>query len=288
MKRFIWFIIFLCSIVKIGFSQEAIGKYYKLKVEHQMQECTINGDTSGFIKKELLKDAIFTVVNKVDDNYVVRFWNWGNAREIEEAKKKKTGSASKSAMLVQDKTNSTSQDKIVSYNFSQDEQGNWHQRYFIIPISDLTVLAAERENAWSPAVGVATLPFKARGGTADFTKDVSISGIGGFKHRGLFKWFPNTDWSTLFGIGIASVTLDSSNTNNTIKKAGDFAAISLSIGEVIEWKKLQIGLFIGWDNLKASDVNGWKYQGKTWWGIGIGFSIFSESSPGKEETNNVH
>jgi len=285
MKKVLTILFLFCVFIQNVYAQEAIGKFYKLKVETELQESTISGDTVGYIQKTISKQAIFTIVNTSGENYVIRFWNWGGSKDIENAQQAKSSSASKKAMIGTNINTATDAEKIISYNIYLDENGNWNQRYFLIPISALPIRTEEYVSGWSPSFGVATLPFKARGSFEDFTKDVSVSGLGGFKHRGAFGFLPNTDFTTLIGVGLASVTLDSANTNGTIKKSSDYAAVSFSIGEVVQWKNLQIGVFIGLDNLKENDINGWKYQGKMWWALGIGVSIFSENSSGKEGKN---
>jgi hypothetical protein len=55
---------------------------------------------------------------------------------------------------------------------------------------------------------------------------------------------------------------------------------------VLQWQKLQFGVFTGWDWLSKSNVDNWRYQAKSWLALGIGFSIFSKENASKQEEKN--
>ncbi len=293
-NRIFLFIVTAFSLLNYtNITAQNIGSFYLLKVDHRFHETDIAGNTNGYIEKTLPGGSKFTVIGKTTTgDYVVKFWNWGTQAELNAIVKTATSTAGTLNFIPgstpiatgrQQKSTET-QHKIESFNL-YFAAGAWHQRYFLIPGGDFTAYTEELTSVWSPAVGVATLPFKYRPGTHEFSKDLSISGLGGIRHMGLFGHLTTTSFSTLVGIGVASVTLNSDNTNGTLTKSSDFAAISISLGEVVEWKRLQIGVFAGWDSVQKTDKNNWQNQGKIWVGFGIGFSIFSESSPGKEGKN---
>jgi hypothetical protein len=63
------------------------------------------------------------------------------------------------------------------------------------------------------------------------------------------------------------------NTNN-------ISALTLSFGIMAQYHKVQIVLLLGWDRI--SNLNnttyGWKYQGRPWISIGLGYSIFTTNT----------
>lgn len=266
-------------------AQDQIGHVYQFRVPRSLQECNITGNTAGFIVKTIPDKSKFTVIG-VDaaNNYIIRFWNWDNPTLV-------TPAAGVVNPAPQNKTittliaNASNIDFYYTYNVYYNGT-SFEQRFFLVPSGELTVYCEAIEARYSPAFGAVTLPFKWRTNNGDFNKDVTLSAMGGLRRHGI-PFTKNlglsTYWNTVFGVGFTSVQLDSTNTKGTITKASDFSALTLSIGEVVEFKKLQFGIFIGWDNLSKSSLNNWDSQGKMWVGFGLGYSIFSASEDAKED-----
>lgn len=132
--------------------------------------------------------------------------------------------------------------------------------------------------------GVTVLPFKFRPRVNmngkrdgfDFSKDIQLGVSGGFKQR-ISRYNPYFI-NALFNIGISSVTMDSYNTLGTVTDNTDIAALTFAYGVVIDFNKIQFGIFAGRDRVSDRNRNNWIYQGKTWWSIGFGYSIFSVST----------
>lgn len=275
-------IVYLLSYPEIIIGAPEIGSFYKLRTSTMLQECNIEGNSEGFIKKSIPSQSKFTIIGKGAKGIVIRFWFWGTPEDRNEVRTNRTTSASKQSYTYNAAFPSADDNirKIESFNLIFDNQ-NWDFRYFLISESDLEMYSVAVKSRYGPCAGVATLPFKYRPTSGDFTKDITLTGLGGFKYTNRV----GVDFNTMLGIGISSVTIDSSNTNAKYKSSGEFSAITLSFGEVIEWKKLQFGVFIGIDMVRRADVHSWINQGKPWLGFGIGFSVFSESSVVNEKTN---
>ncbi|MFT5384555.1 MAG: hypothetical protein ACI81W_001956 [Saprospiraceae bacterium] len=64
-------------------------------------------------------------------------------------------------------------------------------------------------------------------------------------------------------------------TASTSEKA---PALSFTLGGVFEFSKAQFGVYVGWDYISGSNKDIWIYQGKPWFSIGVGTSLFNSSS----------
>lgn len=158
-----------------------------------------------------------------------------------------------------------------------------HQAYFKVAVDDINKFAAKDfiESA-SLAFGVINFPFKLRPqkGLGDFSGSFNFGAAIGvkFAHR---SWRKISN-SIITAYSISNINLDSvSVTHNQDKltSTNNFTAFSFSIGYLLEYDKIQVGLFIGWDQLsRINQLNfGWRYQGKPWISIGFGYAIFSSS-----------
>lgn len=118
------------------------------------------------------------------------------------------------------------------------------------------------------------LPFKLRPQYGVFSKDLTLSGMGGLKHN--IRRNQDASISAVIGVGISSITVDSISTRGEFRSTAEQAAITISTGLVTKWRHLQFGAFIGWDHLSQAERLGWKHQGAPWVGLGIGLAVFTE------------
>lgn len=125
------------------------------------------------------------------------------------------------------------------------------------------------------AVGVYTVPFRLRGvnGNFDFESSLSLQAnlVAGF--GSIYKDYSYADFS--IGIGLTSVKL--TPINSLVLDDRTASAFTVSTGVILKPSKYaNLGLFVGVDNLGASDrdVN-WIYNGKVWYGVGINISFNS-------------
>jgi hypothetical protein len=131
-----------------------------------------------------------------------------------------------------------------------------------------------------PVFGVLTLPIKLRGkaGSAgfDFTNDAAFGATGGWKIR--LSPYSQRSLSLVVGIGLSSVALTKENTNATIPDASSRPAFTALGGVVLDLDKFQLGVFAGQDRISQPQTTNWAYQGKTWFGLGIGLRIFGSET----------
>lgn len=127
--------------------------------------------------------------------------------------------------------------------------------------------------------GVINFPFKWRPqNKGDFSAGFNFGVAVGyqFRHRVSQPW----TFSLITGYSLSSITLDSSTTaknQEKLKSTNNFSAFSFSLGGLVEYHKVQAGLFLGWDFLNRINQTeyDWTYHGKPWISIGIGLSVFS-------------
>jgi hypothetical protein len=131
-----------------------------------------------------------------------------------------------------------------------------------------------------PVFGVLTLPIKLRGKTGsagfDFTNDAAFGATGGWKIR--LSAYSQRSVSVVLGVGLSSVALTKENTNATIPDASSRPAFTALGGVVLDLDKFQLGVFAGQDRISQPQMTNWAYQGKTWFGFGIGLKIFGNET----------
>ncbi|AHJ95740.1 hypothetical protein Hsw_0145 [Hymenobacter swuensis DY53] len=155
-------------------------------------------------------------------------------------------------------------------------------RYFLISADQLAASAAVLAARFTPTAGAVVMPFKFRPQNGDFTKDITLSGMGGA------SWHPGRrtehSLSLLIGIGITSVTLTPKN--SLVAENREQAAITPSLCLLYQWERLQLGALLGTDILGEGSAS-WRYNKQRWFAAGIGFSIFKpEDATAKDAGSN--
>ncbi len=164
-------------------------------------------------------------------------------------------------------------------------------KYFCLPRTTFERFTSKAyatgRNSWELAAGALILPVKLRPGGRttpfDFSKDVTIGTTAG----GRIRMHPRRDvyQSFLLGVGISSATLTPQNTGGSVTELTDRAALTWTIGTMLEVEKFQFGLFLGQDRISQPNQGNWVYQGKTWWALGLGYSLFGASAPKEAKGN---
>jgi hypothetical protein len=167
------------------------------------------------------------------------------------------------------------------------------QKYFLVKMSVFKAHAVKVppkvRTKGALGFGILNYPFKWRiqPKIQDFTGSFNVGAAVAYTlgHDSLNKWTE----SFVGGVGISSITLDkqSVTTNaSMLDSSNGITALTFSLGFILEYNKIQVGAFVGWDRI--SNLNnttyGWKYQGNPWLSIGIGYSIFSTSSSANQST----
>ena len=85
------------------------------------------------------------------------------------------------------------------------------------------------------------------------------------------------------GLNLTSVSVDSEVIQGFLQVETSAAALTPVIGMIKSIKNFQVGLFVGADYLSRDLAKNWVYQGKPWFGVGIGLGIFKISQSQKEK-----
>jgi hypothetical protein len=286
---YILFTSFKISAQEVSSPQISIGSIYYFIGTCSVKQCNNEGKADnavyGNADISVPIGSIFKIVHVSTNknSYAIQFLNWKpSATEQGEIDKGKLSKASPAILTSLDASHLSNDEKVYRFNYFTTAVGLIQQRYFLISSSNLSTYAVQKPAYFSPVGGAATLPFKYRPqSSGTFDKSLSIAGLAGLKHT-----WRNPNWSAsyLVGIGLSSIAMDSTN-NSSKNSSADISAISLSVGAVVQYKTLQLGIFIGEDHISNNKYYGWKYQGNLWAGIGIGFSIFSETQPATKNKN---
>lgn len=125
------------------------------------------------------------------------------------------------------------------------------------------------------SIGLLTLPFKARPQN-DFTFDTE------FNLNSTLNWsfaYANTVSINLqVGAGIGTVGLNTSNSKGLADdEAQDVSTITFMSGLMLQYNKVQAGIYIGVDNINNQSNYQWESNGNIWFGFGIGYDLFNLS-----------
>lgn len=135
--------------------------------------------------------------------------------------------------------------------------------------------------SYKPTLSIMTIPFKVRPSTANLPQNVTtgLSNAGlniGFFNKRLDRYFVNNKNSTHnFSLGFllapSAEKLTPDNTNNIITKESTQLFISTGLSLTYSYGDISISLIpAGIDFATTSDGKNYAYNGKYWWGFGIG------------------
>lgn len=129
-------------------------------------------------------------------------------------------------------------------------------------------------------VGILTLPFKARP-QKKFAFDTE------FNLNTTLNWsilnVYNARLNIQGGSGIGNVNLNASNSIIAGDSSQDVTTLSLFTGLMIEYKRVQAGIYVGVDHINNQNQYQWENNGKLWFGFGIGFNVFGITLGEKEK-----
>jgi hypothetical protein len=232
--------------------------------------------------EELLPSgAKFSIVKTIPatktspEYYVISFPSWGEIKRYcykNDSKVRRSGKIRKC-------NNVSSVTYVPNPKTEKFSEKNGEKIYFRISESQLNHISTKVKAKFEPMVGAMTFPFKFRFDKDDgmfFTKDISLTGLGGVKYN--VRKVNDLSFSFYTGIGLTSVALNARNTDSTILNTTNRAGASIPIGVLMQWKVLQIGVSMGFDFLSSETRDNWKFHGKPWLSFGIGISIFNPKS----------
>lgn len=130
-------------------------------------------------------------------------------------------------------------------------------------------------------VGALILPVKLRPATDetdfDFAKDLSVGTTAGWRVRVHDR--RDVYVSAIGGAALSSVALTPENTAGTVTEVSDRAAFTWVLGGMFDVDRFQFGVFVGQDRISNSSAANWAHQGKTWYGLGLGYNLFGGAQP---------
>lgn len=162
------------------------------------------------------------------------------------------------------------------------------EKYFLVERTDFEARTRNYRYKSKPfrpgfTAGTVLIPVKIRFNKFEFSKDVTLGPFIGMKWL-ISSYRPNY-FSLGLTAGISSVRLSERNTNSSlVEDVIDVAAFSYSLGGILEFNNVQVGVFVGKDAINNNrDQNNqigynWSYQEKWWISIGLGYSIISRPS----------
>jgi hypothetical protein len=242
---------------------------YKWTVRVLMEEVNINGDTlSPRVKTESLPGQLFDVLLILKDDVLIKITPYST----------------------------TTSAATLTYNIKSPEPAGGTRekdnlRYFKVSKEILQTYAVANSYILpSLTFGLLNFPFKYRtsfSGNGDFAGAFNFGAAIGISARK--KSYKNRTFSFISGYSISNTVLNQSDVRRNEKDlvtANNYTSFSLSFGPMVEYNKIQVGAFIGFDFLNRlnQDRFGWRNQGKLWFSIGIGYTIFSKQGDEKVST----
>lgn len=182
-------------------------------------------------------------------------------------------------------------DSIVVIANPSFKEGYTKARYYngiryTISKKDYDTKAEEIEKSDLPdrlSIGILTLPFKFRPQkNKSFDSDFNLNST-------LACRFFSLGGGHLYGqigAGIGGVELNEVNSKGITDEATIKAnALSMLTGLMIQYKKVQAGIYLGTDFINNQSYYQWQYQGKYWLAFGIGYQIFNVGLGGQKKSN---
>ena len=148
----------------------------------------------------------------------------------------------------------------------------YNNKIYSVSKSDFDLAAYKVEDTSPLSLGILTLPFKARPQDSfsfdtEFNLNTTLN----------ITLFPIKDYTfnLQLGAGIGSVNLNSNNSPGiTDDKAQDVATLTFLSGLMFQHNKLQIGLYLGTDQINNQDNYRWENNGNLWFAFGVGYDLF--------------
>lgn len=280
MKYFFTIILFLTVLYSYGQENSTYVGTYKWQKSVVMQRSSIDGITTN--EYQLSKGGQkFKVIKVQTDGLIIKVLDY--TIEL-----KKPSPGTKKYISSPDFFSYNFDGSQTQYDSLTIEQANSRsyasrQKYFKISFEDLNNFAVPETFVKSSlAVGIINFPFKFRPqNQKDFSGAFNFGAALGLKfgHRSNRRF----TFTFLTGYSISNVVIEeSAATMNSVNlnSTNNFSAFSFSSGLMVEYDKIQAGVFMGWDYLSRinQEQYGWIYQGETWFSIGFGYSIFSNEN----------
>ncbi|WP_405296824.1 hypothetical protein [Algibacter sp. Ld11] len=177
--------------------------------------------------------------------------------------------------------NDSIQLKALNFTNNEEKKKLYNDKIYYIDKNDFERSYEEYVPEDKLSVGLLTLPFKARP-QDDFSFDTEFNLSTTLNYN--FHKIYNAKLNAQIGAGIGSVNLNSSNASGiTDDKAQDVATLNFFGGLMLEYKKVQAGIYVGVDQINNQSEYKWNSNGNLWFGFGIGFNVFKISLGEEDE-----
>lgn len=221
---------------------------YELLVEAPIYASDILGNQLDSTVQIAPKGAKFIKIDTKGANCIIRFLLW------------------KKQPYLMDKLNYT-------------DSSRTELRYFLLSLDEFNEKAIARMSKQpSFSVGAVTIPMRIRSDPFDFSGEFSFGTNLGLKFP--LSHYQNIGLVFVGGLQLTHINLDSLDTAGALLESESASALSFTLGAVFEFSQAQVGFYIGWDYIAGPEKDIWIYQGKPWFSIGIGASLFGGSGNG--------
>ncbi|MDN3493077.1 hypothetical protein [Winogradskyella bathintestinalis] len=179
------------------------------------------------------------------------------------------------ALSFKTKTEKQKEKLLASRSSEKLKSDYYNNKVYTISLKDFNAFAQSFQFDDRISVGLITLPFRARP-QDDFSFDIEFN-LSTTVNIRIFDVF-GSSLNAQLGAGISSVGLNSENALGiTGGESQDVATLTMFSGLMLQYKKVQIGLYAGVDQINNQSNYQWKSNGNLWFGLGVGFNIFTIS-----------
>jgi len=152
----------------------------------------------------------------------------------------------------------------------------YNGKFYTITLENLIAFAEKVEPKDKISIGLLTLPFKARL-QEEFAFDTEFNLNSTLNIR--LGEVAGMSFHYQFGAGVGSVNLNTGNANGlTETQAQDVSILTFFNGFMVEFNKIQVGLYAGVDHINNQKNYDWQSHGNIWLGFGLGYNLFKLSS----------
>ena len=245
-------IISLLMLYVAGFSQFQ-GKKFIFDLYAEGKQCDILGAPTGSVEV-MPKGGVFTVERVTDaGDLVINFLEWKKAAQQEQY------------------NHTTVNRAIINSKGVSENKPVEEAKFFLINKAEFERACSEFERG-SINFGTMITPFKFRFKPSAFETNLNLGACIAFQFRAKYL-----SAGVIGGLSLSAVTLDEYSTDSLGLQGTDRPAVTPSIHLIGGYKKISLTVGFGWDiiNKKSAVERKWFYNGRTWFGVGIGVNLFT-------------
>ncbi len=263
-------ILILLISSQICWSQTSIGLYEWEEVV-EMQKTDINGSTIGETILTKIGQKFRVIATNKDGLLVLKIIDYGT----------KDPNFYTYNFLGQP----SDLDSLAQHQIDAKQYGKY-QAFFLAKadyVTNTKIATKNIKKGGSLSIGLITLPYKFRFQKKKNEFEGSFNFGASLGYRFPKNDFNGIDYIVAFGVHHTSIKLDSISVGSnaeSLVNTNNYSALSFSLGFIVEYEKIQVGLFVGIDKLNRNnqDFYKWEYQNKPWVSLAFGSAIYSNSS----------